>query len=48
MFAIEEGESGGVKEVQQETVTAESPQVRQPVCRVPFALTEKVAGLVGR
>ena len=29
-----------------EIVTGDSPPVRQPVHRVPFALREKVAGLV--
>ena len=29
-----------------EIVTGDSPPVRQPVRRVPFALREKVAGLI--
>lgn len=31
MLALEEGEHGGVKEVQNEIVTGDSPPVRQPV-----------------
>ena len=27
-------------------MTGDSPPIRQPVCRIPFALREKVAGLV--
>ena len=46
MLALEEGEHGGVKEVQNEIVTGDSPPVRQPVRRVIFALREIVAGLV--
>lgn len=46
VFAIDEGERGEVKEVQHGIVTGDSPPIRQPVRRVPFALREKVAGLV--
>ena len=46
VFAIDEGERGQVREVQHEIVTGDSPPIRQPVRRIPFALREKVAGLV--
>ena len=46
VFAIDEGERGEVREVQHEIVTGDSPPIRQPVRRIPFALREKVAGLV--
>ena len=40
VFAIDEGEHGEVREVQHEIVTGDSPPIRQPVCRIPFALRE--------
>lgn len=40
MFATEEGE------LKHEIVTGGSPSVREPICRVPFALRTKVTGLV--
>ena len=46
VFAVDEGELGEVREVQHGIVTGDSPPIRQPVRRVPFALREKVAGLV--
>ena len=46
VFAIDEGERGEVREVQHEIVTGDSPPIRQLVRRIPFALREKVAGLV--
>ena len=36
-----------MREVQHEVETGDSPPIRQHVRRVPFALREKVAGLVG-
>ena len=47
VFALDEGERGEVREVQHEVETGDSPSIRQLVRRVPFALREKVAGLVG-
>ena len=47
VFALDEGERGEVREVQHEVETGDSPPIRQPVRRIPFALREKVAGLVG-
>ena len=47
MFAIDEGECGEVREVQPEIVNGDSPSIRQLVRRIPFALRERVAGLVG-
>lgn len=38
VFATEEGERGEVREVKHEIVTGGSPSVREPICRVPFAL----------
>ena len=46
VVAIDEGEHGEVREVQHEIVTGDTPPIRQPVRRIPFALREKVAGLV--
>ena len=46
VFAIEEGERGLVKDVKHEIDTGDSPPIRQPARRVPFALRGKVAGLV--
>ena len=46
VFAVDEGELGEVREVQHGIVTGDSPPIRQPVRRIPFALREKVAGLV--
>ena len=46
VFAVDEGVLGEVREVQHGIVTGDSPPIRQPVRRVPFALREKVAGLV--
>ena len=45
VFAIEEGERGLVKDVKHEVDTGDSPPIRQPARRIPFAL-RKVAGLV--
>ena len=46
VFAIDEGERGEVREVQHDIVTGDSPPIRQQVRRVPFALRDKVTGMV--
>ena len=39
-------DQGEVREVQHDIVTGDSPPIRQQVRRVPFALRDKVTGMV--
>ena len=46
VFAVEKGELGEVNELYHHIHTGDSPPVRQPPCRVPFALRPEITRMV--